>query len=152
MSEIEFRTTLLLAGKTATGFEVPEEVVEALGAGKRPAVKVTIAAYTYRSTVAPRGSRYLIGVNAENRAAAGVAAGDEVEVGLELDTEPRKVAVPADLAAALEADPEANAFFASLTPSQKGWYVLPIQQAKKPETRERRVVKAIGMLREGRKR
>jgi len=152
MTEIKFRATLLLAGKTATGFEVPEEVVEALGAGKRPAVKVTIAGHAYRSMVAPRGARYLVGVNAENRAAAGVAAGDEVEIGLALDTEPREVAVPADLAAALEADPEASAFFASLTPSQKGWYVHPIEQAKRPETRERRVAKAIGMLREGRKR
>jgi hypothetical protein len=145
-----FRTTLLLAGKTATGIEVPPEVIEGFGSGKKPPVRVTINGHSYGSTVAPRGDRYLVGVSAENRERAGVAAGDELDVTLELDTQPRKVALPADLAAAMDAD--AQRFFDSLTPSQKRWYVEPIEQAKKPETRERRIVKAVGMLHEGRKR
>jgi Bacteriocin-protection, YdeI or OmpD-Associated/Domain of unknown function (DUF1905) len=149
---MRFRATLLSNGKTATGIRVPDEVVEALGSGRKPAVKVTIAGHTYRSTVASRGDRYLVGVSAENRERAGVAAGDELDVELELDTEPREVAVPPDLMAAFARDTRAATFFDTLTPSQKQWYVLPLEQAKAAETRERRVAKAIGMLREGRKR
>jgi hypothetical protein len=149
---MRFQATLLLAGKTATGIEVPAEVIDALGAGKKPPVRVKLGGYAYRSTVAPRGDRFLVGVSAEHRAGAGVAAGDVVDVELELDTEPREISVPADLAAALERDRKAGEFFESLSYSQKKWYVLPIEQAKPSETRERRVEKAIGMLREGRRR
>jgi hypothetical protein len=149
---MRFQVTLLLAGKTATGIEVPPEVVEALGAGKKPPVRVTLNGYGYRSTVAARGERFLLGVSAEHRERAGVAAGEVLDVDLELDTEPRELRVPADLAAALDADSKARTFFNSLSYSQQKWYVLPIEQAKTPETRERRVGKAIGMLREGRKR
>jgi Bacteriocin-protection, YdeI or OmpD-Associated/Domain of unknown function (DUF1905) len=149
---MRFQATLLLAGKTATGIEVPAEVVEALDAGKKPPVRVTLGGYAYRSTIAARGDRFLVGVSAEHREAAGVAAGDVLDVDLELDTEPREVSVPADLAAALDADSKARTFFESLSYSQKKWYVLPIEQAKAAETRGRRVRKAIGMLREGRKR
>jgi Bacteriocin-protection, YdeI or OmpD-Associated/Domain of unknown function (DUF1905) len=149
---MRFKATLDLAGKTATGIRVPREVVEALGPRKNPAVRVTIGGHTYRSTIAPRSGRYLLPVSAENRDAAGVAAGDRVDVEIELDTEPREVAVPPDLAAALEDDAGARSFFESLTPSQKRWYVLPIETAKAAETRERRVAKALAMLREGRKR
>jgi uncharacterized protein YdeI (YjbR/CyaY-like superfamily) len=95
---------------------------------------------------------FLLGVSAENRAGAGVAAGDEIDVELELDTEPREVTVPPDLAGALESDAQASRFFDTLTHSQKQWYVLPIEEAKAPGTRQRRVAKAIAMLREGRKR
>jgi hypothetical protein len=149
---VKFRATIALAGKTATGFEVPAEVVESLGAGKKPAVRVTINGKTYRSTIAPRNGRYLVGVSAENRELTGVSAGDEVDVDLALDTEPREVTVPPELAGALDADPEAKTFFEGLSFSQKQWYVLPITQAKKAETQQRRVAKAIDMLREGRKR
>ena len=90
-----------LNGKTATGIEVSDEIVAGLGQGKRPPVRVTIGGYSYRTTVARMGGRFLISLSAENLAAAGVAAGDEVEVGLELDDAPREVEVPADLAAAL---------------------------------------------------
>ena len=150
--EAKFRTELLLAGKTATGIEIPPTVVESFGAGRKPPVKVTINGHTYRSTVASRGERFLVGVSAENRAAAKVAAGDKIEVKLALDTEPREVTVPADLAKALHRDAKAKRFFDGLTHSQKQWYVLPIEGAKKPETRQRRLEKAIQMLREGRKR
>jgi hypothetical protein len=149
---MRFRATLESNGKTATGIQVPDEVVEALGAGRKPAVRVTIAGHTYRSTIASRSGRYLLGVSAENRARAGVAAGDELDVVLELDTEPREVPVAPDLMAAFAGAAEAKRFFDTLTPSQKQWYVLPIEQAKAAETRERRVAKAIAMLREGRKR
>jgi len=97
---MEFRTVLLLARKTATGLEVPPEVVEALGAGRRPAVTVTLnRRYTYRSTVASMDGKYLVPVSAEHRAAAGVQAGDEVLVDLALGTAPRELVVPEDLAA-----------------------------------------------------
>jgi uncharacterized protein DUF1905 len=105
---MRFRTTIKQSGKTATGIQVPEEVIEALGSGKRPAVKVTINGYTYRSTVAVMGGLYMVGVNAKNRTSAGVAGGDEVDVEIELDTAPREVTVPDDFAAALDAKPEAR--------------------------------------------
>ena len=149
---MRFRATIELAGETATGIPVPAEVVEALGSGKKPPVRVTIGGHTYRSTVASRGKRYLVPLSAENRERAGVAAGDQVDVDLELDTEPRTVAVPPDLADALASAPEARQFFDDLSFSQQQWYVIPIEQAKTPETRARRVTKAIDMLREGRKR
>ena len=149
---MRFRATILLAGKTATGIEVPPEVVESLESGKKPPVRVTIGEHTYRTTIASRGERFLIPVSAENREGAGVAAGDEVDVEVELDTEPRDVTVPPDLAEVLEREPKARQFFDGLTFSQKQWYVLPIEQAKAAETRERRIAKAVGMLQEGRKR
>jgi Bacteriocin-protection, YdeI or OmpD-Associated/Domain of unknown function (DUF1905) len=148
---MRFRATLESGGKTATGIEIPAKVVEALGSGRKPPVRITIGGHTYRSTVASRGDRYLVGVSAENRALAGVAAGDEVDVDIELDTAPREVAVPTDLATALDADAEARRFFEALSFSQKQWYVIPIEQAKKPETRTRRIEKALAMLRAGRK-
>ena len=149
---MRFRATLQSNGKTATGIRVPPDVVAALGSSKKPAVRVTIAGHTYRSTIATRSGVFLLGVSAENRTAAGVTAGDELDVELELDTGPRVVTVPPDLADALAGDAQARRFFDTLTHSQKQWYVLPIEQAKAAETRERRVAKAIAMLREGRKR
>ncbi|MEP6696051.1 MAG: YdeI/OmpD-associated family protein [Pseudonocardiales bacterium] len=145
-----FRTTLKLAGKTATGIEVPLEVVAGLGAGKRPPVRVTIAGHTYRSTVAVMGGVHLVGVSAEHRAAAGVAAGDEVDVELVLDTEPREVSVPADLAAALDADPAARQAFDALSYSNRLRYALAVGAAKKPETRERRLTETLDALRNSR--
>ena len=106
---MRLQVTLLLGGKTATGFEVPPEAVESLGSGKRPAVTVTINGYTYRTTIARMGNAYMVPVSAERREAAGIAAGDEIEVDIELDTAPRVVEVPADLAAALAAAPGARA-------------------------------------------
>jgi len=147
---MRFRATLLSHGKTATGIEVPADVITGLGAGKNPPVRVTIGAHTYRSTVAARGERFLIGVSAENRERAGVSAGDEVEVLLELDTAPREVEVPSDFADALDAEPPARQFFDGLPYSQRKWFVLAIEEAKKPETRKRRIDKAVARLREGR--
>jgi hypothetical protein len=149
---VKFRATILLAGKTATGIEVPHEVIAGLDAGKKPPVRVTIGDHIYRTTIASRGERFLIPVSAENRESAGVSAGDELDVNVELDTEPREVSVPSDLAAELERDGKARDFFETLSYSQRKWYVLPIEQAKTDETRQRRIAKAIEMLREGRKR
>src|SRR5829696_6967461 len=130
-----FRTTVRLGGKTATGLPVPADVVEALGAGRQPQVRVTVNGHAYGSRIAVRGSEFLIPLSAEHRAAAGVAAGDEVEVAL--DTAPRELEVPADLAAALAAAPEAKAFFDSISYSRKRRFVLGVEGAKTEATRER---------------
>jgi hypothetical protein len=145
-----FRAILQLEGKTATGFHVPEEVVAALGTTKRPPVRVTIHGYTYRSTVAVYGGVYMLGVSAEVREKAGVAAGDEVDVDIELDDAPREVSVPADFSNALNGDVEARRFFDGLSYSNKRRIVMGIDEAKTAETRQRRIDKAISMLRDGR--
>lgn len=147
---MRFRTTIELGGTTATGFAVPPEIVAELGSGKRPQVRVTIRGYTYRSTVAVYGGRFVIGVSAEVRKRANVAAGDEVDVDLGLDTQPREVNVPADFAAALDPHPDARRFFDGLSYSDRRWYVLGIEEAKTPETRQRRIDKAVERLRSGR--
>jgi Bacteriocin-protection, YdeI or OmpD-Associated/Domain of unknown function (DUF1905) len=147
---MRFHTTIQSAGKTATGIEVPPDVVEALGAGKKPAVRVTLAGYTYRSTVASRSGRFLIGVSADVREQAGVAAGDDVDVELELDTAPREVDLHPEFAQALDAEPEARRFFDGLSYSQRRWFAEPIGSAKSEETRQRRIAKALERLREGR--
>jgi hypothetical protein len=149
---LRFRTTIQQSGKTATGIRLPEDVIEALGSGKRPAVKVTIKGYTYRSTVAVVGSRYMVGLNAEHRAGAGVAGGEEVDVDIALDTAPREVSVPADLAAALDAEPEARRTFDGLSYSNKSWHVLQVEGAKTDQTRQRRIAKSVNILKQGRAR
>ena len=149
---MRFRTTILQSGKTATGIRVPPEVVEALGAGKRPPVSVMINGYTYRSTVAVMGGEYMVGVSAQNREGAGVAGGDEVDVDIELDSAPREVTIPADFASALAADPAARATFEALSNSNKGWHVLSIEGAKTDETRQRRIERSVAALRDGRPR
>jgi hypothetical protein len=147
--ETTFRAEVRLSGRTSTGVPVPVAVVEALGAGKRPPVRVTLDdRYTYRSSVAAMGGEYLVPLSAEHRDASGVGAGDVVQVHLELDTDRREVKVPTDLALALEGHPEAKAFFEELSFSHQQWYVLPIEQAKKPETRHRRVEKALALLKD----
>ena len=149
---MRFRTTIQQSGKTATGIQIPDQVIQALGSGKRPAVTVTINGYTYRSSVAVVGGRYMVGVNAEHRAAAGVAGGDEVDVDIELDTAPREVRVPADLAAALDAEPAARRTFEGLSYSNKSWHVLQVTGAKTEETRQRRITKSVDILKQGRAR
>ena len=147
---VRFTATLELAGKTATGIEVPAALVAELGKGKKPPVQVTIGDHRYASTVAVMGGRFLIPVSAEHRAAAGIAAGDEIDVVLELDDAPRVVAVPDDLAAAL--DPAARAFFDGLSPSQQKWHVTQVESAKTDETRQRRIEKSALLLGEGKAR
>ncbi len=149
IAPVKFRSVVELGGKTATGIEVPATVVEGLGAGKKPAVTVTIGTHRYRTTVAPRGGRFLIPLSAENRASAGVAAGDQVSVDIELDTAPRVVTVPADFKQALTADKVAKQSFEKLSYSHQLRWVLSVEDAKTPETRQRRIDKAVSTLREG---
>jgi hypothetical protein len=142
-----FTTTVLKdEGSNATGLPVPVEAVAALGKGKKPPVKVSIANHTYRSTVAAYGDVFMLPLSAENRQAAGVKAGDRVEVTIELDTEPRTVEVPADLASALKEKPGAMDAFEALSYSMRKEYVRQVESAKAEETRERRVMKIIAGL------
>jgi hypothetical protein len=143
---MKFRATLGLHGKTATGFEVPPKVVEQLGSTKRPPVQVTINGYTYRNTVAVMGGKYMVGVSAEHRKAARISAGDKLEIELVLDREPREVAVPADLARALKGDPDAKRRFDALSYSHRKEWVRSIEDAKTPETRQRRIDKAMSAM------
>jgi len=147
---MHFRAVIQQEGKTATGIRVPPEVVTSLGAGKRPAVRATVNGYTYRSTIAPLGGAFMLPVSADVRQAAGVAGGDEVDVALELDTEPRTVTVPPDFAAAIDADPVARQYFAGLSYSNQRRFVMGVDEAKTPETRARRIAKSVGMLHDGR--
>ena len=137
------------AGKTAAGIEVPTKVLESLGTSKKPAVSVTIKGHTYRSTVATVMGKYMIGVSAENRLAAGVTPGEMVDVELELDTKPREVEVPPDFAKALAKDARAKKTFDDLSFSGKTRWVAPIANGKTPETRQRNIDKAMAALRAG---
>jgi hypothetical protein len=147
---MRFRATIQLGGKTATGIQVPPEVVASLGSSKRPSVRVTINGYAYRSTVAPMGGAFMLPVSAEVRERAGVVAGDEVDVDVELDTAPREVTVPPDFAEALDRDADAKRVFDGLSYSNKQRFVLSVEGAKTAETRQRRIEKAISALHEGR--
>lgn len=148
---MKFRTTIEQGeSKNVTGIEIPAKVVEALGAGKRPPVKVTINGYTYRSTVAVMGGAYMVGVSADVREKAKVKGGDKVEVEIELDTEKREVVVPADLAKALAKNKAAQTFFDGLSYSNKRRFTAQVEGAKAPETRARRIEKFVAQLAEGR--
>ncbi|MFD0359963.1 YdeI/OmpD-associated family protein [Nocardia sp. GCM10030253] len=129
------------------GLEVPPEVVAAFGEGARPPVTITINGHSWKSRVALMRGRYLLGLSNANRQAAGVAIGDEVEVELELDTQPRVVVEPPDFARALDDDPVARAAYDNLAYSRKREHVHAIESAKKPDTRQRRIDKAIATLR-----
>ncbi len=143
---MRFRTKLLTAGKTATGIEVPADIVEALGNGKRPAVSVTINGYTYRSTVAVMDGKFMVGVSAEVRKGAGVKGGDTITVDLAVDTKPRDVDVPAELKKALAKNAKAKKAFEGLSYSKKRLLTDPIARAKTAETRERNLAKALAAL------
>ena len=144
---MRFRATLETNGRTATGIEVPSSVVDALAAGRRPPVRVTLLEHTYRTTVARMGGRFLVPVSAEVRKAAGVTAGDELDVGIELDEAPRTVDVPADLAAALAEAPAAAQAWEKLAYTHQKEWARSVEDAKKPETRARRIAAAVDALR-----
>jgi hypothetical protein len=147
---MRFRTKILQSGKTAAGIEVPAKVVAALGSSKRPPVRATINGFTYRTSVASMGGKFMLGVPPEFREGAGVAAGDTIDIDLELDTEIREVSMPPDFAAALNRDSQAKRFFETLTYSNKRRLVIAIEAVKSPEVRERRIGKTVEQLREGR--
>lgn len=143
---MRFRASVDLHGKSATGIVVPPEVVEGLGSSKKPKVTVTINGFSYPSSIASMGGRFLIPVSAEVRAGAGVSAGDVVDVDVELDTSVRTVEVPADLAKALRAVPAAKKAFDGLSYSNQRRHVLAVEGAKAAETRARRIAKVVEEL------
>jgi hypothetical protein len=149
---MKFKTTIKQSDKTATGIEIPADVIEALGAGKKPPVRMTVNGYVYRSTVAVMDGHFMVGFSADHRAASGLKGGDPVEVDVEVDTEPRTVDVPADLQAALDAEPKARATFDKLSNSLKGYHVYQVNSAKTDETRQRRIEKSVATLKEGKPR
>jgi hypothetical protein len=146
---MKFRAVVELNGKTATGTPVPEQIVAGLGGGKRPKVRVTINGFSYRSSVGSMGGRSMLPVSAQIRDGAGITAGDDVEVDVELDTAPREVSVPEDVAGALAQAPAAKAVFEKLAYSHQLRWVTSVQDAKTPETRQRRIDKMITGLQEG---
>jgi hypothetical protein len=148
---MKFRATVELGGKTATGIEVPDDVVAALGSGGRPPVKVTVGGHSYRTTVARMGGRFLVPLSAEHRTAAGVAAGDQVDVDIEPDTTPREVEVSADLTEALARDDTARAAFDGLSYTHRKEWVRWVEEAKKADTRATRLAKTVEALHAGKR-
>ena len=142
---MRFETTMTLSGNN-TGIEVPPDVIEALGAGRKPPVNVTVNGYSYRSTVAMMGGRYMISFSSDKRAATGIQGGDPITVDLEVDTAPRTVEVPDDLAAALTAASGALEAFDALAPSARKAHVANVESAKTPDTRERRIAAIVTRL------
>jgi hypothetical protein len=143
---MRIRLQLQATGGNTTGFEIPDSVVDELGGGRRPAVTASVPGHTWRTSIARMGDSFWLGVSAANRAASGLAAGDEVDLDVELDTAPREITVPADLVAALAAEPAAQAAFGALSYSNRRRIVQAIEGAKTAPTRERRVVKTVADL------
>ena len=146
-----FETRLEAAGNN-TGIVVPDGVIERLGAGKRPPVVVDVNGHEYRSTVAVMGGKYLIGFSAAHRAVTGLAAGDPIRVTLRVADTPRAVEMPADFAAALDTDEAAHRFFDGLPNSLQRYHVDNVKAARSPETRQRRIDKAVTLFLEGKRR
>jgi hypothetical protein len=151
MAKQKFHTTILTARKTATGIRVPDDIVEKLGAGKKPPVKISINKYTYRSTIAVMNGIFMVGVSADVREKARVKGGDNIDVEIELDTEPREVTLPPDFKKVLDKNAAAKKFYDGLSYSRKKNYVVLIEQAKTEETRLKRIEKALTDLKAGRK-
>ena len=150
-NSVAFDTTVAAAGNN-TGIVVPDDLIESLGAGRRPAVLVNVNGYDYRTTVGVMSGKHMISISAAVRKETGLKGGDPVHVTLTLADTPREVDVPDDFAAALSADADAGAFFATLSNSLQRYHVDNINGAKTAETRQRRIEKAISLLREGKKR
>lgn len=144
---MRYRTTILQTGASTTGIPVPPDVLAALGHGRQPRVVVTVGHHTYRSAVATRDGQSMVSLSAENRAAAGVVGGQEVEVDLVVDDAPRTVEVPEDLARALDAHDGARAAFDALAPSRRKAHVVAVESAKAAETRQRRIDKVVAEVR-----
>jgi hypothetical protein len=150
-SSVAFDTTVTAAGNN-TGIVVPGNLIERLGAGRRPAVVVNVNGYEYRNTVAVMAGKHMISISAAVRKETGLKGGDPIHVTLTLADAPREVDVPDDFAAALSADTDAGAFFAKLSNSLQRYHIDNINGARTAETRQRRVDKAISLFREGKKR
>lgn len=150
-ASVEFDTTVTATGNN-TGVVVPDDLIQRLGAGRRPAVVVSINGYEYRSTVGVMGGRHMVGISAAIRTATGLKGGDAIHVVLTVAETPREVEMPDDFAAALSADPDAAAFFAKLSNSLQRYHVDNVNAAKTDGTRARRIEKAVSLFREGKKR
>jgi hypothetical protein len=146
--ELKFQTKVIPSGN-ATAVVVPKDLVDALGSGPRPPVSVSINGHTWRTRIALMRGQCLIGISAENRAASGIAEGDDVEVVLALDTAPRTVPEPEDLAEALNRNPEARSAFDLLPFGLKRKHVAAIEEAKSAEVRQRRIAKLVTELQHG---
>jgi hypothetical protein len=144
LTHINFHTTILQFGNN-TGIHVPDEVIEKLGGGRRPLVNVTVNDYSYRSAVATMDGKFMISFSSEHRNGSGIQGGDEVDVKLALDLDPRSVEIPKDLEAALT-DAKKLAAFNNSAPSMKKEYVRQVESAKSQETRERRIAKIVEKL------
>jgi hypothetical protein len=144
---MKYRATVQLGGKTATGIPVPEKIVEGLGGGNRPPVRATIAGYTYQTTIARMRGQFMFPVSAAVRERAGVQAGEEVEVELELDTTPREVSLPPELTKALKGDRKAREAFEKLSYTNQKRHALAVEGAKSDETKQRRLAKILDELR-----
>jgi hypothetical protein len=143
---------LQATGGNTTGFQVPDAFLDELGGGGRPKVVVVVNGYEFRSSIARMGGQYWLGVSSARRTEARITAGETYDLDVVLDRQERTIEVPDDLAAALAADPAAQAFFDGLSFSNKRWHVEQVTGAKTAETRERRVAKSVQMLGAGRAR
>jgi len=141
---MRWETTLLKMGNN-TGIEVPPEVIDELGGGKRPAVDVVVNGFAYKSTVGVMGGKSLIPFSSDKRAATGLVGGEPITVEVTLDTAPRTVELPADLAEALDAAGARGAFDA-LSPSARKAHVTNVEGAKADETRRRRIASIVEKL------
>jgi hypothetical protein len=150
-SSVAFDTTVTASGNN-TGIVVPDNLIERLGAGRRPAVVVNVNGYEYRTTVGVMGGKHMISISAAVRKHTGLKGGDPIHLTLTLADTPRELDVPGDFAAALAADPGAGAFFAKLSNSLQRYHLDNINGAKTAETRQRRIEKAISLFRAGKKR
>jgi hypothetical protein len=143
---MRLRAKLESTGKTTTGFEIPESFVEDLAGGRHPKVTVTVNNFTFRTSIASMGGRYLLGVSADRRKEAKIEAGQTHDIDITLDTAPRETELPDDFAAALSTNPAAQQFWNTLSHSKQSWHVHQVTSAKKPETRAARIEKSITML------
>lgn len=149
-ASVTFRTTLAQApGRNPTGIVVPRELIDELGRGKRPPVRVSLDGFEYRTTVGVMGGRSMVGVSSAVRAATGLNGGDDVEVTLTVDDSPRDAIAPDDLAAALDAAPGTRAFFEGLSNSLRRYHIDNVNGAKSPATRQRRIDRAVELFRAG---
>jgi hypothetical protein len=150
-ASVEFDTSVTATGNN-TGIVVPEDVIERLGAGRRPAVVVNVNGYEYRNTVGVMGGKHMISISAAIRKETGLAGGDPIHVVLTLADGPREVTVPEDFVQAMAADPSVAEFFAKLANSLQRYHVDNVNAAKSPDTRQRRIDKAVQLFRQGKKR
>jgi hypothetical protein len=145
-NQLKFKAILLQSGKTATGIEIPRQIVEKLNAGKKPLVKITVNNFTYRSAIAVMGGVFMVAVNAENRESAKIKAGDKIEIAIELDNEERVIELPSEFQKVLNKNLSAKNFFDTLSNSKKKVLIIPITNAKTDETRNRNIEKAMNVL------